>query len=65
MLTFCHKQLAVMPVGTEQVFAVLYDNKPAIADKSTAGIHNRAIAGGIYRLIGVPANLDAPFAAGF
>ena len=53
-----------MPVGTEQIFVVFYDNKPAIADKSTPGIHNSAIGGGFYRLIGMTAYFDPPLAGG-
>lgn len=50
-----------MPVGTEQILAVFYDDKPAIANKSTPGIDHLAIRGRFYRLILVSTYVDTAF----
>ena len=53
-----------MPVGTQQMLTVFYDNKPAIANKSTPGVHNDAISGRIHRLIGMTTDINSPFTTG-
>lgn len=45
MLAFPNQQFTVVAIGTQQTVRVLYNNKPAVADKSTACINNLAVRG--------------------